>query len=78
MRTGRKLSKLERALAIVLALVWVAAGLAALYVAVVGSHWALGFCALIAVAYGLAWTRVAVLSRLLTWPKLFTPWRSGR
>jgi hypothetical protein len=77
MRTARELSKLERALAIVLALAWIAGGLVALYATLVRSHWGLSICALIAVAYGLAWARVAVLSRLLTWPGLFTPWRSG-
>jgi hypothetical protein len=78
MRTARKLSKLERALAVILALIWICGGLVALYATLIHSQWSLSLCALIAVAYGLAWTRVAVLSRLLTWPKLFTPWRSGK
>jgi len=75
MRASRKLSKLERSLAIFLALVWVAAGFAALSVAVRGSRWGLSICALIAIGYGLAWARVAVLSHLLTWPRLLKPWR---
>ena len=77
MRPDRKLSQLERALAIFLALIWVAAGCAALSAAALRSKWGFCFCALIAIAYGLAWTRVAVRSRLLTWPSLFAPWRSG-
>jgi hypothetical protein len=75
MRATRHLSKLERALAAFLALVWIVAGLAALYVAVLRSRWALSLCALIAIGYGLVWTRVAVLSHLLTWPRLLKPWR---
>jgi fucose permease len=76
-RPGRKLSKLERSLAIVLALIWMAAGCAALYAAALRSQWGFCFLALLAIAYGLAWTRVAVRSRLLTWPSLFAPWRAG-
>jgi hypothetical protein len=75
MRADRQLSKLERAVAIFLALIWVAAGLAALYLAVLRSRWVLSFCALIAIGYGLAWTRVAVRSHFLTWPRLLKPWR---
>jgi hypothetical protein len=76
-RTGRKLSKLERALAICLSLIWVAAGCVALNAALIHSRWLIAACAVVAIAYGIAWARVAVLSRLLTWPKLIAPWRSN-
>jgi len=33
--------------------------------------------ALAGVGYGIAWARVAVTARLLTWPMLFKPWRSA-
>jgi hypothetical protein len=31
-----------------------------------------------AIGYGIAWARVALLSRLLTWPELFMPWRPSK
>jgi hypothetical protein len=77
-RSARKLSKLERALAICLSLIWIAVGCVALDAALVQSHWLIAACAVAAIAYGIAWARVAVLSRLLTWPRLIAPWRSDR
>ncbi|HMH30832.1 MAG TPA: hypothetical protein VK580_19735 [Steroidobacteraceae bacterium] len=75
---ARKLSKAERILALCLAAIWIAAGCAALAIALVHSRWFTCIIALAAVGYGIAWLRVALFARLLTWPELFTPWRSGR
>jgi hypothetical protein len=77
MRAARTLSKTERIAAICLALIWIAAGGAGLYAAFVQSRWILAIIALAALGYGIAWARVALFARLLTWPKLFAPWRSG-
>jgi hypothetical protein len=76
MRTARTLSRTERAVAFCLALIWIAGGSAGIYIELVQSHWIGAACALAALAYGIVWARVAVLSRLLTWPGLFAPWRS--
>lgn len=47
-------------------------------IALVHSRWFTGIVALAAMGYGIAWLRVALFARLLTWPELFAPWRSGR
>ena len=74
----RKLSKLERAAAVCLSLVWVAGGFIALGAALTHSRWIMALCAAAAIGYGIAWARVALLSRLLSWPELFMPWRPGK
>jgi hypothetical protein len=70
-----ELSSLERGLAVCLAIVWLLGGCFALYFATVYSRWGIAACALAALVYGLAWLRVAALSRLVTWPELVAPWR---
>jgi fucose permease len=78
MRSSRTLSRAERVAAVCLALIWIAAGCAGLYAALIQSRWIAAVCALLALAYGIAWARAAAFSRLLTWPKLLAPWRSSR
>jgi hypothetical protein len=78
MRAARTLSKAERIIAFSLALICIAGGCAALYIAFVQSRWVVGIIALAALAYGIAWVRVARLARLLTWTEFLAPWRSGR
>ena len=75
MRAARTLSQAERVIALCLALIWIAGGGAGLYFALIQSRWIGAACASAAVAYGIAWARVAAFSRLLTWPRLLTPWR---
>jgi hypothetical protein len=73
-RTIRNLSKLERLVAICPSLIWVTGGCVALAAALLHSRWIMTLVSLAAIGYGIAWARVAVLSRLLTWPELFMPW----
>ncbi|HEX3398239.1 MAG TPA: hypothetical protein VHS76_16160 [Steroidobacteraceae bacterium] len=77
MRAARTLSTAERIIAICLALIWIGGGCTGLYFALAQSRWLIGIVALAALAYGIAWVRVALLARLLTWPRLFAPWRQG-
>jgi hypothetical protein len=77
MRAARTLSKAERIIAFCLALIWIAGGSAALYIAIVQSRWVVGIVAFAALAYGIAWVRVARLARLLSWTEFLAPWRSG-
>jgi len=77
MHSPRTLTKTERIIAVCLALIWIAGGCAGSYLALVQSSWRIAIVSLAALAYGIAWTRVALFSRLLTWPKLFAPWRQG-
>jgi len=71
------LSKPERIVAVCLAAIWITCGCAVLYIALAHSRWFTGLVALAGIGYGIAWARVALASRLLTWPGLFKPWRSG-
>ena len=75
MQKRRALSPFERGLAVCLSLVWLGGGAFALYLALIHSRWDMGVAALAALVYGVAWLRVAALSRLLTWPDLVAPWR---
>jgi hypothetical protein len=61
-----------------LSLIWVAGGCIALNAALMHSRWIMALCAAAAIGYGIAWARVALLSRLLTWPELFMPWRRSK
>jgi hypothetical protein len=74
----RKLSRLERAVAVGLSLLWLAAGTVSLCLALAGTRWGWAAAALAAIVYGLAWLRVAVLARPLRWPEIAAPWRSTR
>ena len=72
---ARKLSKLERALALFLALAWVCGGCVAPDAALTHSRWLMAIVAVAAIAYGIAWARVAAFARLLSWSELVFPWR---
>jgi hypothetical protein len=77
MRAARTLSQSERVIALCLALIWIGGGSAGFYLSLIHSRWIGATCALAALAYGIAWARVAAFSRLLTWPSLIKPWRRG-
>ncbi len=76
MRRNGKLSRFERLLAAGLSAVWLSAGGTALYIALANSRWVMAGLASVAIVYGAAWLRVALLARRLGWPKLAAPWRS--
>ncbi|HEY4956296.1 MAG TPA: hypothetical protein VII31_00655 [Caldimonas sp.] len=78
MQRQRRLSRLERILAVGLSLAWTIGGGAALRLAWLDSRWGLGLAAVLALVYGLAWLRVAALARLLGWAELVAPWRARR
>ena len=73
MRT--KLGSINRLVAVILALVWGAAGVAGLVVAYVFGHWVAAVAALFAFWYALLLVWVVVHARLLTWGEIATPWR---
>ncbi|HEY0748413.1 MAG TPA: hypothetical protein VGD63_17050 [Steroidobacteraceae bacterium] len=66
MGTRRELSTLERMVAICLSLVWIGGGSIVLAAALLRSWWVEAACAALGIAYGVAWARAAMLSRLLT------------
>ena len=53
------------------------AGLIGAYLGFTQARWLLGVCGVLAIAYSLAWLRVARRGRLLTWREFVAPWRSG-
>jgi hypothetical protein len=74
MRT--KLGSINRLVAVILALVWGAAGVAGLIIAYVFDHWVAAAAAIFAFWYALLWVWVVVHARLLTWGEIATPWRA--
>ena len=64
----------NRAVALLLAVVWFAAGVIGIVFGVVQSRWLLVAIALFAIWYALLWLRVVARSRLLTWRDLAAPW----
>jgi hypothetical protein len=78
MRRSSGLSLLERCLAVVLAAVWLCAGGMGVYAGVTQARWVVAAIASAAFVYGMAWLRVALRARLLSWSELVVPWRRLR
>lgn len=76
MATRGKVSGVNRAIAIVLAVVWMVAGIAGLILGFNQGRMVVVMVALVAVAYSLLWFRVVARSRLLTWREFAAPWRT--
>ena len=70
------LGSVNRAVAVVLAIVWLVAGVAAIVFGAAHGRWLLVAIAFLAVGYASLWFRVVARSRLLTWRELVAPWRS--
>lgn len=69
-----KLSTVNRAIALALAVVWFGAGIAGIVLGLLKGHFLLAVLALFAISYAVLWFRVAARSRLLTWRELLVPW----
>jgi hypothetical protein len=78
MTTRNQSPRTVRIVGALLALVWLAAGFAAIFVAVITARWLPGVLGVAAVCYGLLWVRVAHLGRQLTARDALLPWRAGR
>jgi hypothetical protein len=78
MQGRRKLNRLSRLTALLLALVWSGAGLVAIAAGYLRGHWLLSTVGLFAVMYGVLWLRVVARSRLLSWHQVVAPWRAAR
>jgi hypothetical protein len=62
-----RLSNVERAVALVLSLVWTIGGGTAMVLAWRSGEWAAAALAIFGVLYGVTWLRVVLLGRRLTW-----------
>ena len=70
-----KLSSVNRAIALALAVVWLGAGVAGIVLGLIHGRLLLVVLALFAISYAVLWFRVVTRSRLLTWRELIVPWR---
>ena len=71
-----KLSIVNRAIALALAVVWLGAGVVGIVFGLMHGHLLLVVLALFAISYAFLWFRVVARSRLLTWRELVVPWRA--
>ncbi len=76
MASQRNVRGINRVVALALAAVWLAGGVAGAVVGVANGQWLLATVALGAIGYSALWFRVAVRSQLLTWRGLAAPWRA--
>ena len=72
----RKIGGVNRTVALVLATIWLCAGIAALLLGHLHGRWLLAALGAFALWYASLWLRVATRRRLLTWSELFIPWRT--
>jgi hypothetical protein len=73
----KRLSGLDTAVAVILALIWLSGGLAGLVLGFMHGRWLLVFISPFALIYSRAWVAVAIRGQLLTWKKVVAPWRQG-
>ena len=71
-----KLSIVNRAIALALAVVWLGAGVVCIVLGLIHGQLLLVVLALFAILYAVLWVRVVARSRLLTWRELIVPWRA--
>ncbi len=74
----RVLRRYERLLAVILAVVWIGGGIAALVIGIARNGWAVMAMALLAIGYGVVWLRVAARARLYEPGELLMPWRARK
>jgi hypothetical protein len=72
-----KLTKLNRTVALILALLWLAAGAAAITIGIRKKLWLLIVLGIFAAWYGLIWLRVFRERKQLRWPDGLLPWRTS-
>jgi len=77
MQGRSKLSRLNRFVALLLALTWLAAGCLAVVLGFASGHWLVATGGFLAIVYGLLWLRVVIRSRLLSWQEFIMPWRAA-
>lgn len=76
MEIRSRLSIVNRAIALALAVVWLGAGVVGIVLGLIHGQLLLVLLALFAISYAVLWVRVVAHSRLLTWRELVAPWRA--
>ena len=74
--TRRELSGVNRMVALVLAVIWLCAGIGAILFGFMQARWVFVVLGVFALWYALLWLRVVSRRRLLTWAELVVPWRT--
>ncbi|MGH8850031.1 MAG: hypothetical protein ACREYD_03465 [Casimicrobiaceae bacterium] len=75
MPVRRALGGMDRAAALLLAVIWLTAAAAAIFLGMMHARWKLVVPGLFALAYAALWLRVVRRGRLLTCADLLMPWR---
>ena len=75
MASRRNVDGINRAVALVLALVWLFAGVLGATLGFLHGQFILLVLSLAAIAYAVLWLRVVARGQLLTWRELASPWR---
>jgi hypothetical protein len=70
-----KLNRANRFIALVLALIWITAGITAVALGLSKRRWFLAALGAVAIWYGLMWIRVMRQGRRLQWAEALRPWR---
>jgi len=73
--TNRPLSRVDRMGAFVLAVIWLIAGIAAIFIGLTQARWFLAALGVFGLWYALLWLRVVSRRRLRTWAEFAFPWR---
>ena len=75
MARRKNLSPLNRAVALVLAFVWLGLGVVGVVFSLVQRRLVIAVLSSLAIGYAVLWFRVFARSRLLTWREIAAPWR---
>jgi hypothetical protein len=75
MARRKNLSPLNRAVALVLAFVWLGLGVVGVVFSLVQRRLLIAVLSSLAIWYAVLWFRVFARSRLLTWREIAAPWR---
>lgn len=70
----RKVVGIQRAAALLLAITWLCAGMAGLYLGFDRGPWLLTAVSIFAICYAGVWLRVVAKRRLLSWREVVFPW----
>ena len=70
-----KLNSANRITALVLALIWITAGIVGVVLGLSKRRWFFAALAMVAIGYGLLWIRVMCQGRKLKWSEALLPWR---
>jgi hypothetical protein len=72
----KRLNGVNRAVAVIFAVIWLSGGVTALVLGFIHGRWLLVSLSPLALLYSSAWIRVAISGHLLNWQEVLAPWRA--